>query len=186
MSLPQRARKASGLDIEKLAALIGVPWRQLQSWELGKERVPPPFATILRLVEGRPRECVEVLEKVHRARVALRKRVVEVVLELGRGPKRTIPLDELRKAVAWRDGPLGREPVPGVDDDEVDSALRALEHAKELVLEAAVDASTVGAALGQSAVRDAKRGLLVYARPGPALEGAGKPGTRAARRPPPR
>jgi hypothetical protein len=186
MSLAQRARKASGLGIEALAPLIGVPWRQLQNWELGKERVPPPFATILRLIEGRPRECVEILEKVNRQRLALRKRVVEVVLELGRGPKRTVPLDELRKATAWRDGPLGREPVPGVDDDEVDGALRALEHSKELVLEPAVDGSTVTATLGQAALRDPKRGLLVYARPGPALDAAAKPATRGAKRPPPR
>lgn len=178
MNLAQRARKASGVDIETLASLVGVPWRQLQAWEQGKGAVPPPYMTILRLIEGRPRECVEVLKKVQEQRAGLRKRVVEVVLEQGRGPKRTVPLDELRKAVAWRQGPLGREPVPGVDDDEVTAALRWLEGSKQLVLEAAVDPVTVGAELGNAAVRDKTRGLLVYARPGPALERAKRAGPR--------
>lgn len=175
MNLAQRARKASGLDVEAMAGLIGVPWRQLQAWEQGKAAVPAPFRTILRLIEGRPRECVDVLKKAQEQRAGLRKRVVEVVLELGRGPKRTVALDELRKAVAWRQGPLGREPVPGVDDDEVTAALRALEAGKQLVLEAAVDPAQVGVELGQAAVRDKERGLLVYARPGPGLERARRP-----------
>jgi transcriptional regulator with XRE-family HTH domain len=185
MNLPQRARKASGLDIEAFAALVGVSWRQLQQWEQGKGEVPPPFKTILRLFEARPRECVDVLDKLEKARAGLRKRVVDQVQALGRGPKKTVSLDQLRKALCYREGPMGREPIPNVDQDEVTTALRALEESQHIVLEPAADADKLSKDLGEAAVRDPKRGYLVYARPGPAAAAGGSAGagTRIAKRP---
>jgi hypothetical protein len=171
MNLPQRARKATGLDIEAFAPLVGVPWRRLQQWEQGKGgAIPSALATVLRLLEARPRECVEVLQKVQRQRVALRQRLAGLVLELGRGPKRAVALDELRKAAKFRDGPLGKEPVPFAEDDEVTGALRFLEGTKRVLLEPSMDADTVGVDLAEAAIKDEKRGLLVYACVGPVLE----------------
>lgn len=170
MNLVQRARKAVKLDIESFASLLGIPWKDVERWELGKATPSTLVMTLLRVVEAHPEPTREVLERVRQQRLNLYRRIEQAVLQLGRGPKHAAALEELRPAVMYHMGQMGKERVPGAEAEEVTQALLHLERLRRIVLEPAADRSKLSRAAQEAAIFDRARGHLVFALPGPALQ----------------
>ena len=124
-------------------------------------------ARLFEIIEANPRNSVEALKRVAQQRHALRKRVVQTVLKIGKGPKHICTLAELRQAVSFQRGPAGRAPFPGADPEALTTAILALEKERAIRLEGAVDLSNLSSAERKAGIKCKERGLLAYAAPGP-------------------
>jgi transcriptional regulator with XRE-family HTH domain len=171
-SLTRRARRALGLDVEAFADLLGLDFHVVEGWEHGPRRPSGVVLALLHLLIEEPRRCQAVLTKVRDDRHALRERILAAVRDQGRGPKHSLPLLELRQAVAFRQGPMGRERIAGATAEEVEQLLLALEHERLVDLEPSKHSGGLTIAEQEAAIRHRRRGLLTYVRAGPRLSRA--------------
>ncbi|HBP22345.1 MAG TPA: hypothetical protein DEA08_31755 [Planctomycetes bacterium] len=167
MNLAKKARKATGLDIESFAKLLGVHWRELARYEEGRAFESPLHEALFTIVAQEPSAARKALESANKAESNLKGCIVRAVLKLGKGPKRTVSLQVLKSALRF--GKEGLKPFAGYSDDGVKEALYELDRIGHIELQAAVDPSSLNKLEKDACIRDAKRGFLAFAAPGPKL-----------------
>ena len=166
-SLAQRVRKATGLDREEFAELLGINFHVVETWESGKRRPAGLALAFLRLIAANPRQAVEVLGQARRRHQELRGRILRTILRLGRGPQSTVPLHELREDVSFRAGPLGKEKLVGSEPEEINQALLRLEAERVVILDPPRHMGPRTLQEKEGGIRHKRRGLLAFVRPGP-------------------
>jgi transcriptional regulator with XRE-family HTH domain len=165
MNLAHRARKATGLDIEDFADLLGVHFHEVEGWEDGSKQLDTMALNLFRLVAAQPRECVQALRQAKQQRGRLSERIVAAMREHGHGPKRTITLKRLRELASVERTEVGLAQL--AQPEEVSAALLDMEAKHQIRLEAPVEPSALGPLEREASIHDPKRGLLAYATPGP-------------------
>ena len=180
-SLVTRARKATGLDVENFARLLGVSWQEIQRFEQGRNLETPYQEALFRILLKAPKEAIEALEKAKNAEVNLGRTIINLLLELGIGPKKTLPLSEIRNELRFGRSGFG---VPGVSPEVFKKTILDLDRLGHVVLQAAVDMKTISKPERDAAIRDAQRGFLVFASPGPKSLRGPRKGTGPAPRAP--
>lgn len=174
-SLVPRARKATGLDLESFGKLLGVSWREIQRYEEGRKLETPYQEALFQIILRHPREAMEALEKAQEAGHSLGRTVIKMLLKLGKGPKKTLSLADIKKELRFGRNGFG---VQGVTPEVFKKTIMDLDRLGHIVLQPAVDMKQISKAERDAAFRDAERGFLVFASPGPkALKSATrKPG----------
>lgn len=158
---------ATNLNREDFASLLGVNFHVIETWESGKRRPSGLALSLLRLVAANPGRAKAVLLEAGKRQRSLRHRILWEIERLGRGPKLTVPLYELREEVAYRPGPLGEEKIPGSEPEEIDQVLRRLEAERVVILDPPRHVGSCTREEARGAIRHKRRGLLAFVRPGP-------------------
>ncbi|MBL4845971.1 MAG: hypothetical protein JKY65_10625 [Planctomycetes bacterium] len=163
-SLVPRARKATGLDMESFARLIGVPWQEIQRFEKGRKLETPYQEALFRILLKAPKEAIEALEQAKEAELSVGRTIIGLLLELGKGPKKTLSLSDIRKELRFGRNGFG---VPGISPEVFKKTILDLDRLGHIVLQAAVDMKKISKPDRDAAIRDTERGFLVFASPGP-------------------
>lgn len=174
-SLVPRARKATGLDLEAFGKLIGVSWREIQRYEEGRKLETPYQEALFEIILRHPREAMKALEKAQEAGHSLGRTIIKLLLALGKGPKKTLSIAEVKNELRFGRNGFG---VQGITPEVFKKTIMDLDRLGHIVLQPAVDMKKISKAEKEAAIRDAERGFLVFASPGPkALKSATrKPG----------
>ncbi len=175
-SLVPRARKATGLDLESFGKLLGVSWREIQRYEEGRKLETPYQEALFEIILRHPREAVAALEKAQETGHTLGRTIIRMLLELGKGPKKTLSLADIKKELRFGRNGFG---VAGVTAEVYKKTIMDLDRLGHIVLQPAVDMKQISKAEREAALRVAERGFLVFASPGPKA-------LRTATRKPPR
>lgn len=176
-SLVPRARKATGLDLEAFGKLLGVSWREIQRYEEGRKLETPYQEALFQIIIRHPQEAMEALERAQEAGHSLGRTIIRMLVALGKGPKKTLSLADIKKELRFGRNGFG---VQGITPEAWKKTIHDLDRLGHIVLQPAVDMKQISKAEREAAIRDPERGFLVFASPGPkALKG----GTRGPARP---
>jgi hypothetical protein len=186
-SLAARARRATNLDLESFARLLGVPWREISRFEEG-QKLDPLHEALFSIIADAPREAIRALERSNKADAELSRAIVQAVLALGKGPKKNVSLHVLKNALRF-----GKEDVPafaGLTPEGLKETLYELDKIQHIELQAAVNPGNLSKLEKDACIRDARRGFLAYVAPGSKLPrkrpAANKRRAKKKRRVPPR
>ena len=163
-SLVPRARKATGLDLESFGKLLGVSWREIQRYEEGRKLETPYQEALFQIILRHPREAMEALEKAQEAGHSLGRTVIRMLLKLGKGPKKTLSLADIKKELRFGRNGFG---VQGVTPEVFKKTIMDLDRLGHIVLQPAVDMKQISKAERDAAFRDAERGLPRVREPRP-------------------
>jgi transcriptional regulator with XRE-family HTH domain len=161
-TLAVRARRATGLGQAAFSRLLGVANTTVYAWEHGT-RNPSRFTRrVLRMIATSPDQSVQLLRAAEEATddeargpvaedttAPLRVRIMQACRRHGRGPRATVPLDVLRRA------------LPDVDRAELDEALLDQE-GEDFVLASPLFPDHLSTDEREAAIDHPLRGLLVF------------------------
>ncbi|MGE0706445.1 MAG: hypothetical protein AB7N76_15335 [Planctomycetota bacterium] len=180
-TLAGRARRATGMDIESFAHVLGVPWKELARYEEGKGFESPLHEALFKIIAAAPKESLGALQRAQRTETDLARAMVRAVLALGKGPNKAVSMHLLKKALRF--GHETVQPFPGATEESIKEKLYELDRLQHLEMQEAKNLSALSKPEKDACIRDAARGFLAYVAPGPKLPLKGKkpPPTRRSK-----